>query len=240
MLRSSTGIGRYAASEFDVLVNTPRRAAGVRGVIYCHGANGWATSCRDYTNVGELNLVNAIAEHFPVLSIDAGGTQAWGNTTAIARVGDAVTYAHGTLGWKSGTVLLVGGSMGALTALNYARANPSKVGAIVGLIPVIDLNDMVTNNRGGLAANIHAAYGGYVEATHGASHNPATYAASFTTPTRLFYASDDTVTVPGATTAFDAACAAATATSVGALGHTQAAVDATPRGTVIDFLSLYA
>lgn len=239
MLRSSHGSGRYAASEQDVYLSQPG-VAGVRGVIYCHGAGGSATNCRDYTNIGELHLINAIAQQFPVLCVDAGGAQAWGNATAVARVGDAVTYLQGTLGAKSGTVLLVGASMGALTASNYAKANPSKVGCVVGIIPVVDLNDMVTNNRGGLAANINTAYGTYSEATHGATYNPATYAASFTTPTRLFYASDDTTAIPGAVTAFDTACAAASATSLGALGHTQAAVAATPISTVLDFLATYA
>lgn len=239
-LRSSMGSGRYAVGEKDVYVADPQ-LAGVRGVIWCHGATTDATSCRDYSYIGRLHLTNALAERFPLLSIDAGGPQAWGNPTAVARVDDAVTYLQGTKGAKSGTVLLVGVSMGALTALNYAKANPSKVAAIVGIIPVIDLNDMVTNDRGpGSAALINTAYGTYSEATHGPAYNPATYAASFTTPTRLFYASDDMTCIPAAVTAFDTACAAAAATSLGALGHTEAAIDAAPRDVILAFLAQHA
>ena len=240
-MRSYQGSGRYAASEGDVFIaRGAMTAGGVRGVIYCHGAGGDATSCRDYARIGELDVINAVAERFPVLSIDAGGAQAWGNSTAVARVGDAVTYLQGTLGAKSGTVLLIGASMGAVTALNYARANPTKVGCVVGIIPVIDLNDMVTNNRGSLAANINTAYGTYSEATHGPTYNPANYAASLTTPTRLYYASDDATAIPGAVTAFDTACSSATAASVGALGHTQAAIDAAPREEIVEWLAQFA
>lgn len=241
MIRSSQGVGRYAASEADVFIaSLAGWAGGVRGVLYFHGAGGSATNCRDYSNIGELNLINAIAECFPVLSIDAGGAQAWGNATAMLRAPDGRTHLQGTRGAKSGTVLAVGSSMGALTALNFAKANPTLVACVVGIIPVIDLNDMVTNNRAGTAAAINTAYSTYSEATHGPTYNPANYAATFATPTRLWYASDDTTAIPGAVTAFDTACAAASATSLGALGHTQAAIDAAPRDQILTFLSQYA
>lgn len=242
MLRSSMGSGRYAASEKDVLVATPAGlAGGIRGVIFCHGLNADATAPRDYAAIGELHLVNAIAEVFPVLSIDAGGTAAMGNATAVARVGDAVTYAQGTLGWKAGTVLLVGASMGTFSVLNYAKANPSKVGAVVCVNSAIDLNDIVVNNRGGYAATVNTAYGGtYNNGTQGPTCNPASYAASYSTPTRLFYSSDDTIAIPSTITAFAAAATNVTATNVGALGHTEAAIDAASRDTILAFLSQYA
>lgn len=235
------GSGRYAPGEKDVFVaNLAGWAGGVRGVIYCHGANGDAASCRDYAAIGELHLVNALAAVFPVLSVDAGGPTAFGNDTAIARVDDAVTYLQGTRGAKSGTVLLVGASMGGFTVLNYTRAHPSKVGAVVAVNPGIDLNDIVVNNRAGLASAVDAAYGTYVEATQGATHNPATYAATMTVPTRIFYASDDTVVIPSTVTAYAAAAQNVTAVSVGALGHTQAAIDAAPRDQILSFLVQYA
>jgi pimeloyl-ACP methyl ester carboxylesterase len=236
------GLGRYATAEQDVHVaSLAGLRGGVRGVVYCHGAARDATSCRDYTNYGTLHLVNALAEHFPVLSVDAGGPLAFGNATAVARVGDAVSHLQGTLNATSGTVLLVGASMGALSCLNYAKAHSEKVAAVVGVIPALDLNDIVVNDRAGLGPSVDAAYGGaYSEATHGATYNPATYAATFTTPTRLYYASDDTTAIPGAVTAFDTACGVASAVSLGALGHTEAAIDAAPRDSIVQFLAQYA
>jgi pimeloyl-ACP methyl ester carboxylesterase len=236
------GSGRYAASEKDVFVSgLAGWAGGIRGVVYVHGRNDDATVVRSYASIGELNLVNAIAKSFPVLSIDAGGALTYGNSTAVARVGDAVTYLQGTLGAKSGTVLLVGASGGCFAVLNYAKANPSKAGAVVCVNSAVDLNDIVVNNRGGLAAEVNTAYGGaYSEVTHGPTYNPANYAATFATPTLLHYASDDTLAVPSTVTAFDSACASATAVSVGALGHTQAAIDAAPRDDILRFLAQYA
>jgi pimeloyl-ACP methyl ester carboxylesterase len=236
------GLGRYAASEKDVYTaSVGAYPGGVRGVIYCHGRNDDATAPRHYASIGELRLVNAVAEVFPVLSIDAGGVLTYGNSTAVARVADAVTYLQGTLGAKAGTVLLIGASMGCLTALNYAKANPSKVGAIVTVNSAVDLNDIVTNNRGGLAAEVNTAYGGtYVEATNGPTSNPANYAASLSVPIRLHYATDDTLAIPSTVTTFAATAQNATAVSVGALGHTQAAIDAAPRDQILAFLRQYA
>lgn len=241
-LRSYQGSGRYAASEQDVFISTlAGLAGGIRGVVYCHVVNSTATACRDYNSIGELHLVNTIAEVFPVLSIDAGGLSPWGNATAMARIGDAITYLQGTRGAKSGKVLLVGSSHGGLTVLNFAKANPTLVAAVVGMLPVIDLNDVVTNNRGGLAAGVNTAYGGaYSEVTNGPTSNPANYAASYAIPTQLYYASDDTTAIPSTVTTFASTATNVTATSLGALGHTEAAIDAAPRSTILAFLSQYA
>lgn len=241
-LWSSMGLGRYAASQKDVYIaDTSAAAGGLRGVIFCHGRGADATAPRDFAAIGELHLVNAIAAAFPVLSIDAGGPLTYGNSTAVTDVGNAVTYLQGTRAAKSGTVLLVGASMGCLAALNYAKANPSKVGAIVCVNSAIDLNDMVVNNRGGFASEVNTAYGGtYNNATQGPTFNPASYAASFSTPTRLFYSSDDTIAIPATVTTFASTATNATATSVGALGHTEAAIDAAPRDQIVSFLQQYA
>lgn len=240
--RSEQGADRYAAGEQDVyLADNAQWATGVRGALYLHGANADHAACRDYANLGELHLVNAVAELFPVLSIDAGGPTAMGNDTAIARIGDAVSYLQGARGAKAGKVILIGSSMGVLGALNYARANPTKVAAVLGVIPAIDLHDIVVNDRAGLAAAANASYGGtYSELTHGPMHNPASYAAFFTVPTRLYYASDDAAAIPSAALAFTAACTSARAFSLGALGHTQAAIDAVPRAEVLRWLRQFA
>lgn len=243
ILRSSSGKGRYAANEEDVYVSDSASwaAGGRRGLLYFHGDNETATYSRDFSNIGELHLVNDLADQFQVLSIDAGGTSAWGNATAMARGLDGRTNIQGTWKAKSGTVVCVGVSMGAVTALNFAKANPTLVSAVVCVIPAIDLNDIVTNNRGGLAAQINAAYGGtYSEVTNGPTSNPANYASTFATPTLLYYASDDAVLLPSTVTTFASSAKSASAYSLGALGHTQAAIDAVPRGQVISFLSQFA
>lgn len=247
-MRSSFGTGRYAASENDVFLAEPAGwAGGVRGALYFHVAGATASTFMDSTLTGELHLIAAIAKQYPVLSIDAGG-QSWGNATALARAADGQTRLQGTpitpngpYGAKAGKIILIGSSMGAQLALNYAKANPTLVACVVGIIPVVDVQDIVTNNRAGLAASVNAAYGGaYSNATYGATYNPAVYAASYNIPTQLWYASDDTTTIASAVTAFAAAAQNVTATSVGALGHTSAAVEAVPRASVLSFIAKYA
>lgn len=242
MIRSTQGINRTASGENDIYA-APVSAwqGGVRGVIYCHGAGTLASTVPDYSYIGEMHVYNAVANVFPTLIVDAGGSNNWGNPTATLRIADAVTHLQGTRGAKSGKVLLIGASMGFLTAMNYTKANPTKVAAILGLVPCVDINDMVTNNRAGTAAAINTAYGGtYVEATNGPTSNPSNYKASITTPIRLYNASDDAICVPSTITSFVAGVPSATAVSVGALGHTQAAIDAAPRDQILAFLQQYA
>lgn len=161
-VRSSLGTGRYVGSEDDVYAaSTPAWAGGAIGVVYCHGANGTAKSTRDYTAApGELALIEALAAAgFAVVTADLGGPLTFANDTAITRVGQARTYLQGTRSAAAGKVLLVGSSMGAALALAYARANPTHVYAVAGVLPLLDLNDFVLNNRSGMAASVHTAYG---------------------------------------------------------------------------------
>lgn len=250
MIHASYGVGRYQASEADVLLlNSRWRGDGtIRGVIFCHGVNSDATAAwTPATNPNLMDLMAQIAEAgYPVLSVDAGGAATWGNDTAIARVGTARTYLQGAaVGAKAGKVLLIGVSMGALNCFAYAGANAVNVAALVGFIPVSDLTDMRANNRGGYQASIDTAYGGtYSEGSFGATHNPQTMAAAgkfAAVPTRLFYASDDTTVVPATVTTLASTIGAgATATNVGAVGHTDAAVGGASVSSILTFLAANA
>jgi alpha-beta hydrolase superfamily lysophospholipase len=169
-----------------------------------------------------------VASIYPTLSCTFAGQQSWGNDTSIATVTDAVNYLQSTFGAASGKVLLVGQSMGHAVLANWARANRALVGGLVGIVPVSDLNDMVTNNRGGTAANINAAYGGtYSDTTHGPTHNPTKYAAAdlASLPWLGFYASDDTTVVPSTVTGLRSLIGtSATAVNIGTGGHTDTVV----------------
>jgi hypothetical protein len=131
--------------------------------------------------------------------------------------------------------------MGNLSAMAYARANPTQVAAIAGVIPALDLNDIHANNRGGAAAGVNTAYGGaYVQATHGPTHNPVTYAATLpaSLPIAIWTASDDPLCVPATTTTFMTARPGTGNNSVGALGHSEASVAAAATG-VVAFIEEY-
>lgn len=224
------------------------RDATIRGLIIDHGAaqdaflamtRSAAGSALDLH--GQYALVCELARNFPMVVPDLGGGQTWGNDTAINAVGQARTFLHGAGGAKAGKDVLVGVSMGFLAAMNYARAFPGNVAGVVGILPVSDLNDIVTNNRGGFAGNVHAAYGGtYVEAVHGLTHNPTNYAATITVPVRLYYAINDTIVIPSTVTGLAAAIPGATATSLGALGHTEDAIAAVSPATIAGIVRGFA
>jgi pimeloyl-ACP methyl ester carboxylesterase len=108
----------------------------------------------------------------------------WGNDNAIESYGDALAYAEapqsaGGLGARVGAHLLYGYSMGALACCNFARANPSKVAAILLSAPGIERQRLYDVNINGYGtAEIAAAYGGAGNVpTTRATHDPSFYAA---------------------------------------------------------------
>ncbi len=109
------------------------------------------------------------------VSADIGGSSTWGNATLKSRLDAMYSYTQGLSRVKKGKVILVGQSMGGLAMLNWARANKSKVAAVVGVIPVTNMNSAIAN---GYSAPVAAAYGGaYSDASYGAQYNPRVFAA---------------------------------------------------------------
>lgn len=241
---SVRGTGYYYTAEghLALLPKTWKGDGTVRGIIYCHGAIQTEAQMIDATNYpGLVSIMRAIADAgFPVLGIYAGGDQ-WGNATGKARVTDGVTYLQGTLGAKAGKVALIGGSMGGLTILNWAKDNLASVACAVGIVPVSDVSDMVTNNRGSLAASINTAYSTWNEATMGATYNPHTYAASGLAGLRYkcWYGASDTIVIPSTVTDVVSAIGA-TATGVSVAGDHTTALNNIPPADVVSFLNTYA
>lgn len=212
-----------------------------RGVIVCHGATAVETRFIDGVAPQQQRIVQAIAEAgYPCLAHRQVG-DAWGNDAAIAKVALAKTFLQGTLGAKSGKIFLLGGSMGALLAMAYARANPTLVQGLILFLPVSDLQDIVTNNRGALAASANAAYsGGYSNATYGATHNPTTFAATLSgIPVQTFYATDDTTVIPSTVTGVMTAIGGVDLHTVTG-GHADAAMSGVASSTIVSFLNANA
>lgn len=237
---TSKGFGQYAAGEGHVGVY-PRLRPTIqrRGVIVTHGHGADHTSPVFGPYGVPPGVPAALADAgMPVLSIDAGGTQPWGNDTSIARVADGWSYIKSQFGAKSDQVLIYGASMGALIALNWAKANPGLVAAMALHLPVTDLADIHDNNRIGYAVEIETAFGGaagYAAAI--AAHNPIANASAFSDiPIKMWYASNDTVVMPATVDAFASATGAKKA-SLGAVGHTTNTLDP---GEVLAFLRPYA
>lgn len=233
--RSVLGQGYSAVdpTEWQYLAGTAAAEVGLKpGLIYCHGSGDTAQTILSKT--GQKALLERLAQNYAVIACDLG-YQAFGNDTHVARIAEAIAYLEATWGTRS-RVVLVGGSMGALGALGYARQFPAKVRAVAGIIPGLDLADLMLR---GAAADINAAYGGaYNDVTDGPTHSPAQYADELDPDIQihLWTASDDTIAVPATASAFVAARPSTERTNVGALGHSEAAVTASISG-VVDWLA---
>lgn len=238
-MRSQYVVGEYQAGEGAVTCR-PHDQSTRRGVIFCHGAGGSALNALFLTDVpAQAKLVRALADSgHTVLAGDFGGSQTWGNDTSLARVGQAVTHLTALSGVLSGKVHLVGISMGGLVALNYAKANPTLVASVTAIIPTVDIPAAYDADISGAAALIDTAYGGtYVDDDQKADHNPVHWGpleSSFV-PTKVWHASDDPWCPLASYQAF-AATPNATLTDVGALGHSDAAIAASPINEIEDFL----
>jgi dipeptidyl aminopeptidase/acylaminoacyl peptidase len=182
---------------------------------------------------------------------DNGGPATWGNLTARDRMTKTYNYLQTRPNVKPGKVFLMFGSMGGLISLNWAAANPTKVAGIIGVIPVINPNDIQANNRWNYGPEIHAAYGGtYVESVQGSTSNPRTMANTTKysgIPMLFFYGLTDDLCLPGETEAFATAANSngANVTLVGINdGHTFTTYDtvATPtnRQLILNFLATYS
>jgi pimeloyl-ACP methyl ester carboxylesterase len=203
-----TGILSGGESHIEI---TPkiRPAAPQYGVIHLHGASGTAWTALTSLNDGKPHTPAHIARAgYNAIASDAGGPQTWGNQASIDGAERSYQRIQAIPGTKPGKVFLVGSSMGGLTALNWAAANPTKVAGIIMVIPVINVNDVKTNNRGGYASLVNAAHGGtYDEATMGSTKNPRTQAGLGKyagIPILLFYGLTDAVCIPGEATGFAA------------------------------------
>jgi pimeloyl-ACP methyl ester carboxylesterase len=169
------------------------------------------------------------------------GGDLWGSNTNITDIEAARTYFNTKYGaLTSSKVAVIGGSMGGAAAMAWARANPTKCACLVLMLPVCDLNDMVVNNRLGLAASINAAYGGaYNNGTDGPNHSPVQFAAQLSgIPTQIWYATDDIVVIPSTVQTVIAAHGSAEVHTITG-NHTDAAFANINAQAIIDFLKAH-
>lgn len=188
-------------------------------VLYAHGLNAqpWGPINNPMPGLERLSELG-----FAVSSHALGGVATWGNSASQTKMGDAKAYMQAApVSAKAGPVLLYGGSMGTLTALNYTLANPSNVLAVAAILPAVSLQSLRDNAA--YTASVEAAYGGnagYLAAL--ATHSPLVRAAEFASlgiPMKLWYSTDDTVVIPSTVTDF-AAASGASLQSMGATAHT--------------------
>lgn len=212
-IRTSVGQDRYGpAGEWDAIFQTMN--TGKPPLIWCHGNHG--TAVTDFDNYGtELRL---LAQRYTVIAADLG-FNAFGNDIGVTRVGQAAAYLAAS--WaSSGPVVLVGASMGAAVALNYARVHPENVAAVACIIPAVDLDVPDVHPA---ADEIDLAYPPAYDPGNPtmAAHSPVLFASALPAdmPIHLWTSSDDTTVLPATADAFVAARPQTGRTVFGAYGH---------------------
>lgn len=181
-------------------------------------------------------LVSCIALIIPAVDVDA---------IRVADVSGIAATINTAYGARTDTATLVSGS----ATVSDTSAVAGDVGKVVRGTGIPN-NTTILSVTGGvsfvMSANATQAFvgsitvGGYYEPTHGAAHNPATFAASLTgIPIKMWVTSDDTYT-PLATSQAFATASGATLVNIGAHGHSDSAVAFAPPADVAAFLAANA
>lgn len=243
-MHSRYASGVIAVGEGEAVFSSRLWKPGTASVpaIYCHHATGTARSAilpTSETDFSIRRIIEAVtlAGH-PVIATDQGGASNWGADPAPARM-DGALARIGEFGARTDRVLLLADSMGAVVALNWARANPELVAAVALLVPVVNMEHAHDNASAPLPANIEAAYGGnaaYLAAL--ATRNPFEHQEAYAEmPIRLWYSDDDPTAAASQVLEF-AEGSDSDAVSMGAVGHAvPAAFDVAP---VAEFLTGHA
>jgi pimeloyl-ACP methyl ester carboxylesterase len=233
--------GRIVSSVYDSVWQPRVARSNTPPIIYMHGASPLAEIPRQMNNTtnesGLRDLLMFLAgEGFTIVCIAT--PDMWGNATAISRYTSALAYARSTLGCSSDPAVLIGASHGGLCALRYAYTTPADVACVIGIIGVVDMDDVRDNDLSGLRAPIDAAWGVTYPAALPAGANPADNTASYVgKPIQWHYASDDAIARATPITNFASAVGASMSTyNLGALGHTDAAMIAVNEATVLTFI----
>lgn len=239
-------VGRYAASaptESNFILGrypTFRPSAGrpTLGVIFCHGSGETVEDVlMTAARLPTFELLAGIADlDATVIAAKLNGDK-YGNATTVDRVHDAVTYLRNSWG-VVGPVGLVGVSMGAASALNYAKAHPTEVAWVAGIIPLTNLQLLHDTNAGHAAALDLAYPPAFSDAAFGADYDPIVYASTLPAdlPIKLWYAPNDSIVPSSTVTAFQTARPATEIEATEPLDHTDLTVaDATP--SILDWIA---
>lgn len=199
---SSWGLSRITSGANDV-VYVPRVGIhGRRAVVMCHGYLGTSrVFLDDPPSPHSALFTHLVAEcGLTLIAVDVGNT--WGSATASARIEQVRVFA-GSLGAATDKIVLLGISMGHLTAMAYRRDYPTRVAGVVGVMPACDLNDIRTNNRASSQESIDAAWNVTFPAPLPAGADPTANAATLAgIPWAGFYSTGDTVVLPATVTTF--------------------------------------
>lgn len=218
----------YSGSELVGVWQDPSRIVSDRvPIVLCHGATGSALDWYDPEPPagGRFQAAGVTRRDMVAFGADLGGTLTWGNDASIDAIDDLLLFGADADNYATRTnkVALIGHSMGAAVALNWAWRNISKVAGVGLVLPAIDLEGIHTRDPAGLASTLESAYGGETEFFDALDeHDPirnTDLISQFADLVRIWYSTDDTIIVPDEVLAF-AEASGVEAISVGAAGHT--------------------
>lgn len=197
-----------------IALSTPRDPARGPLVLVLHP---YADDARVLTSGGFSRApAERILWEAPGVAPELGDT--WGNAGAVERARLAIAHGHERHGLEPGPVVVAGASMGALTALQLARAHPGLIGCLLLVLPVVApgalFDALGAEDR--MRTTMAAAHGG----------RPAHPDVGRTRgiPQRWWSSADDPVT-PERTVRAAAREAGATWSSLGPVGHFPYSVD---------------
>lgn len=247
MSRTTFGSGNVVTSQADILggpLTAYRNPGTVPGVIMCHGSGQIAANIADFALVGQYPQFEALRQRYCV-GVGDFEFNGWGSNACTADIEAMRVWMQssnpGRPQAKSGKIALLGASMGATVALNYALAHPDKVSCIALFIPAVGpMSSSSLSPSFQLAVKSGSSYS---ESVDGPTHNPqnATYQANFpNVPVHLWYSTGDTVATPDQVVAFAAGVPSATATVCSTtLDHGQPAIAAAPLADVLAFVAAH-
>jgi hypothetical protein len=243
LVSSSAGNGRVLAGLNDYFMRPSRGfvQGQNRGIMYAHQGGTSAFAVRDMiAQPGSARLMQALAAAgYPIAATSYIPPATVGTAAAVARVAATVTAVKTAEGGASADpVIAIGISNGFTSLINHFYTNPSSVAAIVGILPLWDLDMNYQTNPGGVRSIIEQAWGITYPTSLPADSDPRTHTAPLNgKPTRLYYASDDGLFNGGqialALAAFGANCECI---DVGALGHGDAAINAIDKEELIAWI----
>ena len=126
--------------------------------VFSHGSGapyGQVDVTRQYTIRYAPLLASA---GIPVIASEFAD-QAWANDAAQAAITNCVTYMGNNYGLPTNKYLLLGASMGGATVIRHASLNPAKVAAMVGLIPLCNINNFYPKQVSATIDEIASAWG---------------------------------------------------------------------------------
>lgn len=234
----SSKTGRIIAGQMDSVWHPRTPRLGKCGVVMLHGSGNPHGFVDLVLQPSSVKLAAALAAAgIPLIAGDMGN-QAWGNDTVV----NAIDTAWGVLQadyptMRTDKVLLLGGSMGGAAVARYSQLHPTKVAAVVGLIPLWDLRQFYVNNTFGTQTEIATAWGVSPGADLPSTADVAANAAlAAGIPTLAGYSTVDTTVLPEWVTTYATAVGGAAIVTDTTFGHSDAAIGGMPVPLVGQFL----